>query len=226
MKKILLGALVSTIFTGSVLAEASCSAFNGFYLGGGLTYSNGKINNKVSIPGVSDTIDGSSSGVGVNAFLGYGIVFGDGFYFGGELGLGYDGSRFNNKSAGTGVFNGLRFKSSSSLTYNITARLGYVISQVLPYVKFGFEGRSAASLRTPSGNTIALVNGGTVEAKRHGIILGAGIDYALTKNIFIRGEYTHNFGSKSIYTYNINNIKILDFRTPTDTFLIGVGYKF
>ena len=224
-KNLLLGALVSTVVASSAFADAPSPAFNGFYVGAGLTYSNGKINNKSSLLSNvgAGTIGGSSKGAGITGFLGYGAILGGGFYLGGELGLGYDGSRFNNKSGGTGIFSGMKFKSSS-LVYSIAARLGYAFSNVLPYVKFGFEGRSGANLKRADGSAAQFGNAGTIKAARNGLMLGAGLDYALTKNVFIRGEYTHSFGSKS--TYSVNNVKVLDFRTPTDTFLIGAGYRF
>lgn len=233
MKKVLLGIMASTILVGSSFAQTSNTTFNGVYAGGGVTYSNGKIKNKVDTAAAfnkmgpnnfSGSVGGSTSGVGFNAFLGYGTLYAGSFYLGGELGLGYDGSRFKNKSAGSGNFNGFTFKSSSALTYSFVGRLGYAISQALPYIKFGFEGRSAATLRNAKGNSIPLEKGGSVKARRNGLILGFGLDYAVNKNIFLRAEYTHNFGAKSSYSFN--NVKILDFRTTTDTFLIGAGYKF
>jgi outer membrane immunogenic protein len=219
MKKVLLSALVSTVLVSGALANSYSPAFNGAYIGGGITYTTSKIKNSVSITALQ-SIGGTSKGVGFNGFLGYGGVFAGGFYLGGELGLGYDGAS-RNITTGNGA---MRFHQNSKAVVSVAARLGYAVCNALPYVKVGFEGRSKAKLQTVNGGQLTTIGGNTVNANRSGFVLGGGLDYALNKNVFIRGEYTHTFGSKNSYTFN--NVQVLNLRTTTDTFLIGAGYKF
>lgn len=219
MKKILLSAMISTVLAGGALAGAPSSTFHGFYAGGGLTYSKGDLAVKVDNSNSSPTF--SSSGAGANIFLGYGNVVYGGLYLGGELSLGYDGSRFRDKiytsTEPDGTKIELRLKSKSQLAYNIGGRVGYVFSNFLAYGKIGFEGRSEASILSKnSGNTITNVG-------RNGFLLGGGADYAITQNIFLRAEYTYNFGGQKKHSERGNTFT---FRTKTKTILIGAGYKF
>lgn len=213
MKKILLSAMASTVLAGGTLAGGPSCAFNGLYAGGGLTYSKSDL----TLSAGNNSATFSSSGVSGNGFLGYGTVIYRGLYLGGELGLGFDGSRFKNKTSSNPLPDGstltLQVKSSSKLTYNMVGRVGYVFSSLLAYAKVGFEGRSKISTLGTIGSL-----------SRNGILLGLGADYAITKNIFLRAEYTYNFGARKKFSDVEGNT--YTFRTSTKTILIGAGYKF
>jgi len=212
MKKILLSAMISTVLAGSTLASTPSPAFHGLYAGGGLTYSVGKI--KVKARDISTAF--TSKGLGFNGFLGYGGVFYNGIYLGAELGLGYDGSLFKEKLTSDPLPNGARLtwlaKPKSKLTFNIAGRIGYAFSKFLAYGKVGYERRSKINTLGTFGSF-----------SRDGILLGIGGDYAMTERVFVRAEYTYNFGSRrKISILGIN----ATFHTPTQTVLIGAGYKF
>jgi len=195
MKKILLTALVSAGIAGSALANTPCT-FNGFYLGGGLNYMQEKFDFKAT--GATGSKSISLKGGGVKLFGGYGAVVSQGFYLGGELTLGFDRIVGSKKDKG--------FNDNKKVNYGVAGRAGYVFSNVLPYLKFGYEGRpSIASIR------------------RSGFILGGGADVAVTRNVFLRAEYVHGFGSKKKVTLDATpgNIK-----PSTDTFLLGAAYRF
>lgn len=217
-KNLLLGALVSTVVASSAFADAPSPAFNGFYLGAGLNHMNEKAKVRTTFNDqVIDQGTGTASlkGFGVKLFGGYGTIVSQGFYIGGELTLGYDRLFGSKKSDG--------LESNKKVNYGIAARLGYVISNVLPYVKFGYEGRPSVGGEE---------EGVKVSVKRSGFILGGGVDVAVTKNVFIRGEYVHGFGAKSNLSKNVNvpgvgaGTVAINFKTSSDTFLIGAGYKF
>lgn len=210
MKKILLSAVATTVIAGSAFANAPSPAFSGAYIGVGPTYSIGR----VIIKDDDETTTHSSRGVGVNAFLGYGNVIQGGLYIGGEMSFGLDGSRFKKTVKDSdGDISGY-IKSKSRFVYNIAARVGYAFSNFLPYIKFGYEGRSKITLQDDVGNNWGSLN-------RSGFLLGAGADYALTKNVFIRGEYHYNFGARKKFMTGGAS-----FRTPTHAILIGAGYRF
>jgi opacity protein-like surface antigen len=92
-------------------------------------------------------------------------------------------------------------------------RIGYVFSSFLAYAKVGFEGRSKINTFGTAGSL-----------SRDGILLGGGGDYAITQNVFLRAEYTYNFGSRKKFAEDGGST--LNIRTPTKTILIGAGYKF
>jgi opacity protein-like surface antigen len=200
MKKILLSALASTVLSGATLAGTPC--FNGAYLGAGLDYMQEKFK-------VSGIISASKSvkGAGFKIFGGYGTIIADGFYFGGELTLGMDRVVGSEKDKD--------LDANKKANYGIAARAGYVFSNVLPYVKAGYEGR-------PSFKVYNVLN-----VRRNGFILGAGADFAVTNNVFVRAEYVHGFGSKTNTSVTVRNVAAnLSTKPSTDTFLIGAGYKF
>lgn len=216
MKKIILSALIATTAVGSTLANAPSPAFSGAYIGGGLDYSrekfNAKVNATVGGQNFSESRSSSLTGGGFKGFVGYGAIFAQGFYLGGELTLGYDRAFGGSKKKEF-------FTSNGKANYGIAARVGYAIDSVLPYLKFGYEGR-------PSVKVID-----NFSIRRSGFILGGGADVAVNKNVFVRVEYVHGFGAKS----NVSGSAVvagvpvnaaLNVKTTSDTFLIGAGYRF
>lgn len=215
MKKILLIALFNTILVGSSFADAPSPVFNGFYLGGGVTYSNERIKTKASytVGGVSGSTSTTEAfrGAGVKLFCGYGIFLYQNVYLGGELGLGIDRILGDNKSK--------IIESGNNVNYSVTARLGYGISNIMPYVKLGYDGR-------PSMKAF-----NTFTVNRNGYIAGGGVDVALYVNVFVRAEYVHGFGAKSSIagqgTFLVVPLSAQGkAKTSSDTFLIGAAYKF
>lgn len=212
MKKIILSAFITTALIDATFAEDTCSTFNGFYAGGGLNYTNEKSNFKgtttlVGRASNEENTSDSSKGGGVKLFGGYGTIISQGFYVGGELALGFDRI--------IGAKDDENVKTITKFNYSLAGRIGYVISSVLPYVKFGYEGRPSIEI------------GDLISIKRNGFILGGGVDFSVTKNVFIRGEYLHGFGTKSSKLINgVAGTGALNFKTSSDTFLIGSAYKF
>ncbi|MBM3632177.1 MAG: porin family protein [Alphaproteobacteria bacterium] len=139
----------------------------------------------------------SLSGGGIKGFLGIGSVFFEGLYLGGEVGIGYDQIFRNKKKSGI---------KDNKTNYVMAARVGYAINTYLPFVKFGYEGRAKSG-----------------SIRRSGVLAGGGVDIALTKNVFVRLEYDHKFGSKSAVMFNG---KQLSFRDRADTFFLGAGYRY
>lgn len=215
MKKIILSSFITTALVGATFAETPSPAFQGFYIGAGLNYINEKFNIKGSFTPTGgaaeeENVTESLKGGGVKLFGGYGTIISQGFYLGGELTLGYD--RLIGDSKGKDL------KSNNKLNYGIAGRVGYAMSNVLPYLKFGYEGR-------PS------INIGDLSIKRNGFILGGGVDVAVSRCVFIRGEYVHGFGGKTNKSANtringVDGVAILNVKTSSDTFLIGAAYKF
>lgn len=228
-KNLLLGAFITTALVGASFAEAPSPAFNGFYAGIGINYMNEKAKFRTTFtPNGHQAIDGPSGtasfkGGGVKLFGGYGTIISQGIYLGGELTLGFDRLIGDKKSISDEE--GLElsdFRSNKKVNYGIAARIGYAISSVLPYVKFGYEGR-------PSLN--GEKRGMSLSAKRSGFILGGGVDVAVSKCVFIRGEYIHGFGAKTKNPANVTingvaGVGDVNFKTSSDTFLIGAAYKF
>jgi hypothetical protein len=216
MKKIVsTSLLISSILTGSNIANDASPVFNGLYLGGGLVYCSEKIktnanyNNNGRTGQVNQT--DAFRGLGIKLFTGYGIFVYQNIYAGAEVGLGIDRVIGSNKSS--------VIESGNNVNYNIAARLGYGIANVLPYVKFGYEGRPTTKVFN-----VANIN-------RGGYIFGGGIDISMFINVFGRIEYIHGFGAKT--KFNGSNTWFGSplsasgkTKTKSDALLIGAAYKF
>lgn len=215
MKKSLLIALSNIILVGSSFADAPSPVFNGLYLGGGLNYINEKIKTSASytLAGINGSANETEAlrGAGVKLFCGYGIFIQQNIYLGAELGLGVDRILGSNKNK--------IIESGNNVNYSIAGRLGYGLSNILPYVKFGYEGRPPMKAFN------------TFNVNRNGYIWGGGVDIALYINIFLRAEYAHGFGAKTKIagqgTFLVASLSAQGkFKTSSDTFLIGAAYKF
>jgi hypothetical protein len=216
MKKLLSAALITNAFlVGSGFANSPSPVFNGLYLGGGLVYASerAKTNINYTIAAVNGSTNQTESlnGMGVKGFVGYGIFVYENIYLGGELGLGIDRIIGSNKNK--------VIESGNNVNYSAALRLGYGISNALPYVKFGYEGRPP----------LKVLNAFNVS--RNGYIFGGGLDVSMYVNVFLRAEYMHGFGAKSRIsgsgTYMVVPVSAQGkAKTKSDTFLLGAAYKF
>ena len=202
MKKIVLSAVILSTLVGGAIAD---QPFTGFYGGGGLSYERQRISGEEkfeNLPGQPVSIESITTSGSQSAF-------------GGKLFAGY----------GASICNGLYLGAEADVGHNhgahygIAAHVGYIITKALPYLKVGYEWH-------PSMKKI-----GISTIKGSGVILGGGLDYALSKNVFMRFEYTHNFGSKISEELeetrnNINGTTNAKFKATKDTFLMGLGYRF
>lgn len=219
MKKISLSLLALTLVPTAAFAETQ---FQGFYTGAGVGYSRTDFHGSAKASGVGKkSTHKNINGANFDAFFGYGSPIDlSGFYLGGELGFGYDTAHYHTKRTILG--HTVRAKMNRSLFYNVAARLGYVIcTQTLVYTRIGYQGYQH--------NIKLSVNGkGNTHTKRDGLILGVGADHALTKTVFLRGEYKYNFGQHSKHKKtNISGIGTVHMRSkaPSHTFLLGLGFK-
>ncbi len=215
MKKILSTALINTILVGSSFADAPSPVFNGLYLGGGLNYINEKVKTNASYTiGVNNGSTNKTEalrGAGIKFFCGYGIIIQENIYLGAELGLGIDRIVGNNKSK--------VIESGNNVNYSVSGRVGYGTSNILPYMKFGYEGRPSMKVLN------------AFDISRNGYIWGGGMDLALYINIFLRAEYVHGFGAKSKIAGQSTFADVPlsaqgKSKVSSDSFLLGAAYKF
>lgn len=173
------------------------SPFDGAYVGAYTGYTD----NDASA--VSGTVRGDINREGVlyGAYAGYGQTI-DQFYFGGEAEIGTA-----NLSGSTGRVAGVRTKLDTNESWGLTARAGYLVKdQILVYGRAGWQ-------RT---NYDITVGTGTSQVKRgdnlDGYRLGGGVEFAVTNNILVRGEYNY-------INYNDTNFTENQLR-------LGVAYRF
>ncbi len=161
--------------------ETSAFTWTGAYVGiqGGAGWLNGDF----SVPGASASQDFDGGMVG--GFVGYNWQFGNGFVAGVEGDFDYN---WNEESFG-GIDIGTDWSGA------VRGRIGYAFDRVMVYGAGGW----------------AITNGyveglGVDESETfNGWTVGAGVDFAVTDNMFIRGEYRYNdFGDKDIGGLNVD----------------------
>ncbi len=147
----------------------------------------------------------SGHGATIGAFVGYNAEVMPSVVVGLDAELGYDTTRAQTNSFGTIL--------SGGLETSVRARLGYAMDRTLLYVAGGYTG---ATIKLNQGAFAAnnWLNGWTI---------GAGADYAVTDQVFVRGEYRYSrFGAKDMSFANVNNHINLSRHTAK----VGVGAKF
>ena len=178
-------ALLGFVLVSAIAAPSRAeTAFDGLYLG---VYT-GLVKNAGAAPAavtrgatgmagsVRATMD--SNGWVYGAYAGYGQVFSNNLYLGGEIDLG------SIDMSGKGQIGTAPAKLDIDENFSLSVRAGYVVSDdSLLYGRIGWQ-RSAYSVDVGSGAS-RLTYDGTLDGVRYGV----GYDYALTDQITLRAEY-------------------------------------
>lgn len=243
MKKLVIAAVAAAALN-TVSAQSCASAFSGFYAGlqAGLnaTVGNTKSDGQLNAPGVYATefkrSNSAQSFIG-GLFLGYGMGVGSCGYVGAELygNLGNTDVKITDETQSAGApgnFN-LAVKQSIKNQFNLGAklRLGYTITQQsMIFLGLGVEWSTWRVKETGSlgGAAVPAGNRGSFDEKstKRSVAFApsVGMESYLTKNIFVRGEYTYvagpNFKAKD--DFNVP-VKV---STNQHRFTLGLGYKF
>ena len=246
MKKFTSTLLAVTAMTVSAFAGSAVESKTGFYLGGnvGLANTNAKYNFVTSGTGTGEVAGAQNTNIqagSMNAlfglFAGYGMQVGS-MYFGGEAYAGLDSTKVtaydDSNTASVSSF----WKTTVKRTnfYGLAPRLGFVAGNALVYVRLGVEAGKWTTNTTltgtaSSGHTLAA----PVNTSKNSISFapGVGIEASLSKNLFLRAEYSYLFGPSVKYSQDVTNDSAVAAATATHTvkitqqsFKVGVGYKF
>ena len=179
---------------------------------------------------------GGNSFVG-GLFAGYGMGVGSCAYVGGELYANMDS--LNKKVITPEGFNGQNYFSAKvghKFAFGAKIRLGYTVSQqAMVFLGLGGEyGKTEASVTnidTTAGNT---GNGVKTSKKKSNFSFApsVGMDMFLSKNLFLRGEYTYVIGLKAsakdaAFRAAADGLKVTAKANLTQQrFMLGLGYKF
>ncbi|NJS13312.1 MAG: porin family protein [Sphingopyxis sp.] len=128
----------------------------------------------------TSTAENTRRGFGGRVHAGYDIVLGDVALFGVEAGVGTGGRTVVQPSLAGGSFS-----VNPGLTYDVTARAGLALGgRVALYGRGGYRW-----LRTEQSISGQAANNSQRTATERGFTYGGGIEFALTDNIALRGEY-------------------------------------
>jgi outer membrane immunogenic protein len=220
MKNLLLGLSLSLLTSSAFAADALVSeaapvfSWTGGYIGLQAGYAWGSGNfDQITGPGFIDTDpDGFLGGL----YGGYNYQLSNNIVIGAELDVVYanvDGS--GEIFVAPGVPSG--FQATEELNWSGAARLrlGYAVDRVLPYIAGGVAfGDVDISSNAPGGSSFGRTFTGWT--------IGLGLDYAMTDNLLLRGEYRYtDFGSKS-FGDPVN----ADVDLKTNEVRVGIAYKF
>lgn len=202
------------------VAAAPIFTWTGFYVGvnGGYGWSSDKYGLGVTTVGYLPTKT-KADGWFVGGTAGYNWQFANNLVVGVEGD--YDWAGLKNSALCNGIA-GTACKTKIDALGSLRARLGYAMGNTLVYATggLGYE-HLKASIADPVGGYFGASN-----KSRWGWTLGAGVEYALTRNWSVKGEYMYyNFGKKN-YTFDAAALEIGRAKNDIHTVKLGVNYRF
>jgi outer membrane immunogenic protein len=229
MKKILTAALLASVATTAFAADlptrkgpppapayyAPPFTWTGFYVGinGGYGFSDVDNNNFAFGGGKAF---GHPDGGMVGGTVGYNYQIG-------QFVLGLEGSLdWADLNKGRSFADGSSSNLKVDSVGNVLARVGYAYDRTLFYVAGGYAG---ADVHAGTFNDAAVgVGFGGSSGWQSGYAIGAGVEYAITNNISVKGEYIFSqLADKTYYAGTPDQVKAgLDLSTVK----LGVNYKF
>lgn len=241
MKKLAMAvALAATLGT----VNASCaSSFSGFYAGlqAGLASTSGQLkttDNATAANTLAAKMNvGEKSFVG-GLFAGYGMGVGSCAYVGGELYANMDSLNKNVVSFTNVNAAKFKYKVAHKFGFGGKVRLGYTVSQqAMVFVGLGMEyGRNRVVVENVDTTAAAGTVGKGVTTKKNkssfAFAPSIGMDMFLSKNLFLRGEYTYVVGLKAKATgakfglAAANTALDAKVNLNQQRFMLGLGYKF
>ena len=156
-------------------------------------------------------------------FVGVSHTFANNFVLGLELIGGFSGisTKFEDPAQNLVA----KFKKKNSI--GATAKAGYAVDSVTPYVKVGvdnaeFEGNQTVS--TPAG----FFNNTKTKKRLTGLVLGAGADFKVTEEVTVGAEFLHKrYGQMTAKVTNATNSVIgTKIKPTTNEFKIRGAYHF
>ncbi len=229
MKKLALALVASTVALGATQASIG----TGFYLGAHVGYGSttGKATGQVQTTAAgaivatngSSDVGGNAANIGVMG--GYGWVTGC-LYFGGEVAYTFENTKINNNlNLGVNPFNLGASRGAAQLKrngyFNAALRGGYLLNpNTMMYVRLGGNW-GKWTLNVPFTN-------GTLSGSKNRLSFapGVGLETAVHKNVYLRVEYTYEFGP-SVRATTANNATFVNVGTiRSQSGKVGLSYKF
>ena len=222
---------------------ATIYSWSGFYIGGHAGWAGGRSRTDVGLPDALDCGGGLScesishnvNGAFGGAYIGYNWQV-NSFVFGLEAEGGYIGAR---NTVFSTIAPDHRFETSYGAYGAFTGRLGVAVDRALFYAKGGVavariknEALDDVGAFVPSPDPEHI---GRSDTTRFGWAVGGGMEYALTNNWIIRGEYLYmQFENKTVFDLGDGSGGVPPATQPSPytfhdhlhTARVGLAYKF
>jgi outer membrane immunogenic protein len=112
------------------------------------------------------------------------------------------------------------FRSAVNWDITVTPRIGYAFDRALVYVKGGLAVAEFEYSHNQNGTIIGATQ------TRAGWTVGAGLEYALTQNVSLKGEYGYmDFGKSGVDITGAPSIRVEPNR-QIHVFTVGMNYRF
>lgn len=199
--------------------DATLLDWSGFYVGGQLGYTAGGDADYrfAGLPVSPFNYTHDLRGVLGGVYAGYNYQLHNGLVIGGELDIAWGDRTGASQAPGDPTYEA---HSRISQTVSARARLGYGIDRFLPYVS---AGAAFGRLDFQESFNGALLDTGS--AGLTGWTFGAGLDYAVTDTISLRGEYRYtDFNTAGFETVNL--AVPFDASIATHDIRFGLSYAF
>lgn len=223
-------AVASLVAAGSFTTEAQATkAFNGFNFGlvGGYGSQSSKLDVTTPAPVLTDSSDVGGQGFIGGVLIGWGRVFNNNHHFGIEASAKYaniDGNKTTNTLVGSSLNHKLKHKAA----YDIAVRYGVVVGRALPFIKVGATYGSFKA-ETVGGGGLA---GHTGSRDKHelGLIVGAGVEFAVSNNLSLGGEFNYTHHKDFSYDVKVGpapgvTTSTVKVKPTTSTFMLRLKYS-
>lgn len=228
MKKFVIAAVAAAALN-TVSAQSCASSFSGFYAGLQAGMNATVADNKgegternLAGAGVAFSVKYTASAQSFigGLFAGYGMGVGSCGYVGGELYVNFTNIRVNLIN-----YNAAKNSANNNYNYGAKVRLGYTVSQqAMIYLGLGIEQSRWQYKGFDTADTLKKNKMSTAFAP------SVGMEMFMTKNIFVRGEYTYVTAPKAKFEGNDQPFSTANgtfkINASQHRFTLGLGYKF
>lgn len=220
MKKLALALVASTV----ALSAANANIATGFYLGATAGYgaTTGKISGSTNRAAVAGNADVGSGAANIGLIGGYGWVSGC-MYYGGEIGYSFENTKISNNLGGTG-----KVELKRNGYFNAALRGGYLFTpNTMFYVRLGIQW-GKWNLKDNNSNLFGFTNALPASGSKNRVSFtpGLGLETAIHKNVYLRVEYTYEFGPSVRAKASTGNAFTNVGTIRSQSGKVGLAYKF
>lgn len=203
-------ALAATAANAQPDVQLDAHHFEGPYVGAAIGY--GWTTAKAELRNPDFSFDRSGGGVIGGLFAGFGAVSG-------QLFGAVEGQALRSSADKSGFVDGFRINVEQRQTFSLMAKVGFV-----PTDRFLIYGTAGWAVTNFKQTTTSASFSDSSDDWFNGARVGIGAEFAVTRHIFTRFDYTHTWYGRN--TYTLLDTTTLRLKGNENLFLIGAGYRF